>query len=101
MPRAMSPSIPTLASTSLQWSGIDTMPASPTPMHDTIGSGKKKRGGLGKIFNIFTGGKGKHEPVPATKRSFDDGTTDSVDQLCRVQWQRRTTSTHRSRRRRR
>jgi len=70
----MSPSMPTLGSTGPQWPGIDTMPVSPTPMHDSIGSGKKKRGGLGKIFNIFTGGKGKHGPKSATKRSFDDGT---------------------------
>jgi len=67
--------MPALASTSPQSPGIDTMPLSPTPMHDGIGSGNKKKSDrLRKIFNIFTCGKDKHGPGSATKRSFDDGT---------------------------
>ncbi|KAH7098448.1 hypothetical protein BKA62DRAFT_622604 [Auriculariales sp. MPI-PUGE-AT-0066] len=56
--RAISPSMPTLASQQQQWPGIETMPNTQMSMAESVGSAnggkKKKRGGIGKLFGVFT-----------------------------------------------
>jgi len=93
MPRAMLPSMPTLASTSPQWPGIDTIPVSPTPMHDSIGSDKKKkRAGSARSSIFLRVARTSMDPSQRRNAASMMASTDNADLLCKAPSVRRTTS---------